>query len=89
MSPFSARDELILSGNKVFSPDFTIEIFDLFKSQNHGRFLRLYYDTTLEVVRIKKRENNSFARIILKITRLLVSGRSPECSDCLLRFMEQ
>ena len=22
-------------------------------------------------------------------TRLLVSGRSPECSDCLLRFMEQ
>ena len=24
-----------------------------------------------------------------KLTRLLVSGRSPECSDCLLRFMEQ
>ena len=24
-----------------------------------------------------------------KETRLLVSGRSPECSDCLLRFMEQ
>ena len=22
-------------------------------------------------------------------TRLLVSGRSPECSDCRLRFMEQ
>ena len=22
-------------------------------------------------------------------TRLLVSGRSPECSDCFLRFMEQ
>ena len=22
-------------------------------------------------------------------TRLLVSGRNPECSDCLLRFMEQ
>ena len=24
-----------------------------------------------------------------KPTRLLVSGQSPECSDCLLRFMEQ
>ena len=24
-----------------------------------------------------------------KLTRLLVSGRSPECSDCPLRFMEQ
>ena len=23
------------------------------------------------------------------ITKLLISGRSPECSDCLLRFMEQ
>ena len=26
---------------------------------------------------------------MIKETRLLVSGRSPECSDCLLRFMEQ
>ena len=26
---------------------------------------------------------------LLNSTRLLVSGRSPECSDCLLRFMEQ
>ena len=25
----------------------------------------------------------------LSQTRLLVSGRSPECPDCLLRFMEQ
>ena len=25
----------------------------------------------------------------LNTTKLLVSGRSPECSDCLLRFMEQ
>ena len=24
-----------------------------------------------------------------KTTRLLVSGQSPECSDCLLRFIEQ
>ena len=23
------------------------------------------------------------------MTKLLVSGRSPECSDCLSRFMEQ
>ena len=26
---------------------------------------------------------------ITQQTRLLVSGRSPECSDCLLSFMEQ
>ena len=25
----------------------------------------------------------------LTLTRLLVAGRSPECSNCLLRFMEQ
>ena len=29
---------------------------------------------------------NYYLELIFKITRLLVSGRSPECFDCLLRF---
>ena len=31
----------------------------------------------------------TYKNIHKRETRLLVSGRSPECSDCLLRFMEQ
>ena len=30
-----------------------------------------------------------FTTVFIKKTRLLVSGRSPECSDCFLRFIEQ
>ena len=29
------------------------------------------------------------ANAFISKTRLVVSGRSPECSECLLRFMEQ
>ena len=34
-------------------------------------------------------QSTQMAKTITKQTRLLVSGRSPECSDCLLRFMKQ
>ena len=32
---------------------------------------------------------SSYTNLFTNQTRLFVSGRSPECSDCLLRFMEQ
>ena len=37
----------------------------------------------------RKKFSHYKALALTRVKRLLVSGRSPECSDCLLRSMEQ
>ena len=57
------------------------------KAENFPRFLNcLSFYWKRECINQKKL---TFRKLRRKKTRLLVSGRSPERSDCLLRFMEQ